>query len=104
MHSAPWPARESTVPQSPEKHGRDRFPSSSCLLHSFYDALLLIPAVEVSAAGREGVVQHKVGHAAGFAHRVVQVAQGGGQIVQPQLFHHHTDTAFGEASLVAAAV
>ena len=78
--------------------------ASSCLRPSFHEALLFIPAVAVWAAGGEGVLPHKVGHAAGFAHGVVQVAQGGGQIVQPQLFHQHTDTAFGEASLVAAVI
>src|SRR5699024_8507297 len=82
MHSAPWPARESTVPQSPENHGRDRFPSSSCLRPSFHEALLFIPAVAVWAAGGESVLPHKVGHAARLAHGVVQTAQGGGQIVQ----------------------
>ena len=32
------------------------------------------------------------------------MAQGGGQVVQPQFLHQHTDAALGKASLVAAAI
>ena len=32
------------------------------------------------------------------------MAQSRGQVVQPELFHQHTDTAFGEASFIPAAV
>ena len=60
-------------------------------------------AIIVSDMARQEDVTEAL-KAAGFAHGVVQVAQGGGQIVQPQLFHQHTDAAFGEASLVAAVI
>ena len=43
--------------------------------------LLFIPAVAVWAAGGEGVLPYKVGHAAGFAHGVVQTAQRGSEVI-----------------------
>ena len=52
------------MPQSPENHGRDRFPSSSCLRPSFHEAPLFIPAVAVWAARGESVPPHKIGYAA----------------------------------------
>ena len=69
------------LPQSPENHGRDSFPSSSCLRPSFHEALLFIPAVAVWAAGGEGVLPHKISRAARFAHGVVQMAQRGSEVI-----------------------
>ena len=92
------------MPQSPENHGRDRFPSSSCLRPGFHESLLFIPAVAVRSAGSESVLPHKVSRAARFAHRVVQTAQRRSEFIKPQLFHQHTDAAFGEASFVSATV
>ena len=43
--------RRQILPQSPENHGRDRFPSSSCLRPGFHEALLFISAVAVRSAG-----------------------------------------------------
>ncbi len=88
------------MPQSPENHGRDRFPSSSCLRPGFHEALLFISAVAVWAAGGESVLPHKVSRAARLAHGVVEMAQGRGEVIKTELFHQHTDTAFGEASIV----
>jgi len=42
---------------------------------------LFVPAVAVGSAGGKGVLPHKFGHTARFAHGVVQMAQGGGQVV-----------------------
>ena len=69
------------VQQSPENHGRDRFPSSSCLRPCFHEALLFIPAVAVWAAGGERVLPHKVSRAARLAHGVVQTAQRGSEVI-----------------------
>ena len=74
------------------------------MTYGFSIPFLFVPAVAVGSAGGKGVLPHKICHTACFAHGVVQMAQGRGQVVQPQLLHQHTDAAFGEASLVAAAV
>ena len=73
--------RRQILPQSPENHGRDRFPSSSCLRPGFHEALLFIPAVAVWTAGSKSVLPHKVGHAASFTHGVVQTAQRGSEVI-----------------------
>ena len=73
--------RRQILPQSSENHGRDRFPSSSCIRPSFHEALLFIPAVAVWAAGGESVLPHKVSRAACFAHRVVKAAQRGSEVI-----------------------
>lgn len=39
--------RRQILPQSPDNHGRDRFPSSSCLRPGFHEAILFISAVAV---------------------------------------------------------
>ena len=96
--------RRQILPKSPENHRRDRFPSSSCLRPGFHEPLLFISAVAVRAAESKSVLPHKVSRAARLAHGVVQTAQRGSEVIQPQLFHQHTDAAFGEASLVAAVV
>ena len=69
------------VSQSPENHGRDRFPLSSCLRSSFHEALLFIPAVTVWAAGGESVLPRKISRAARLAHGVVQTAQRGSEVI-----------------------
>ena len=74
------------------------------MTYGFSIPFLFVPAVAVGPAGGKGVLPHKVSRAACFAHGVVQMAQGGSQVVQPQFFHQHADAAFGEASLIAAAV
>lgn len=74
------------------------------MTYGFSIPFLFVPAVTVGSAGGKGVLPRKIRHAARFAHGVVQTAQGGGQVVQPQFFHQHADAAFGESSLVAAAV
>ena len=74
------------------------------MTYGFSIPFLFVPAVAVGSAGGKGVLPHKICHAARFAHGVVQMAQGGGQVVQTQLLHQHTDAAFGKASLVAAAI
>ena len=47
---------------------------------------LFVPAVTVGPAGGKGVLPHKFGHAARFAHGVVQTAQGGGRLYRPSSF------------------
>ena len=42
--------------------------------------------------------------AAGLAHRMVQMAHGGRQVIKPQLLHQRTDAALREARLIAASV
>ena len=74
------------------------------MTYGFSIPFLFVPAVAVGPAGGKGVLPHKVSRAACFAHGVVQTAQGGGQVVQAQLLHQHADAAFGELSLVAAAI
>ncbi len=74
------------------------------MTYGFSIPFLFVPAVAVGPAGGKGVLPLKICHAARFAHGVVQMAQGGGQVVQTQLLHQHTDAAFGKASLVAAAI
>ena len=74
------------------------------MTYGFSIPFLFVPAVAVGPAGGKGVLPLKICHAARFAHGVVQTAQGGGQVVQTQLLHQHTDAAFGKASLVAAAI
>ena len=74
------------------------------MTYGFSISFLFVPAVAVGPAGGKGVLPHKVRRSARFAHGVVQMAQGGGQVVQTQLLHQHTDAAFGKASLVAAAI
>ena len=74
------------------------------MTYGFSIPFLFVPAVTVESAGGKGVLPHKFGHTARFAHGVVQTAQGGGQVVQTQLLHQHTDATFGKASLVAAAI
>ena len=74
------------------------------MTYGFSIPFLFVPAVTVGSAGGKGVLPHKICHTARFAHGVVQTAQGGGQVVQPQFLHQHTDAAFGKASLVAAAI
>ena len=74
------------------------------MTYGFSIPFLFVPAVAVGPAGGKGVLPHKICHAARFAHGVVQTAQGGGQVVQTQLLHQHTDAAFCKASLVAAAI
>ncbi len=74
------------------------------MTYGFSIPFLFVPAVAVGPAGGKGVLPHKICHAARFAHGVVQTAQGGGQVVQTQLLHQHTDAALGKASLVAAAI
>ena len=74
------------------------------MTYGFSIPFLFVPAVAVGPAGGKGVLPHKICHTARFAHGVVQMAQGGGQVVQSQLLHQHTDAAFGKASLVAAAI
>ena len=73
--------RRQILPQSPENHGRDRFPSSSCLRPGFHEPLLFISAVAVWAAGGESVLPHKVSRAARLAHGVVQTAQRGSEVI-----------------------
>ena len=73
--------RRQILPKSPENHGRDRFPLSSCLRPGFHEALLFISAVAVWAAGGERILPHEVSHAARFAHRVVQTAQRGSEVI-----------------------
>ena len=74
------------------------------MTYGFSISFLFVPAVAVGPAGGKGVLPHKICHTACFAHGVVQMAQGGGQVVQPQFLHQHTDAAFCKASLVTAAV
>lgn len=74
------------------------------MTYGFSIPFLFVPAVAVGSAGGKGVLPHKIRHAARFAHGVVQTAQGGGQVVQPQFLHQHTDAALCKASLVAAAI
>ena len=74
------------------------------MTYGFSIPFLFVPAVAVGPAGGKGVLPLKICHAARFAHGVVQTAQGGGQVVQTQLLHQHTDAALGKASLVAAAI
>ena len=74
------------------------------MTYGFSIPFLFVPAVAVGPAGGKGVLPHKICHTARFAHGVVQMAQSGGQVVQTQLLHQHTDAAFGKASLVAAAI
>ena len=64
----------------------------------------MIPAVAVGAAGGERVLAHEIRRAARVAHRVVEMAQRGRQIVEPQHLHQRADAAGREARLVAAAV
>lgn len=66
--------------------------------------LFLIAAVAVRAAGGKGVLPHRICRAAGLAHRIIQVAQGGREVIQAKLLHQRTDAALGEATLTAAAV
>ena len=42
---------------------------------------LFVPAVAVGSAGGKGILPHKIRHAARFAHGVVQMAQGGGEVI-----------------------
>ncbi len=63
-----------------------RFSERLCNIDFFHRCasrlkLLFIPAVAVWAAGGESVLPHKVGHAAGFAHGVVQTAQRGSEVI-----------------------
>ena len=74
------------------------------MTYGFSIPFLFVPAVAVGSTGGKGVLPHKICHAARFAHGVVQMAQGGGQVVQTQFLHQHADAAFCKASLVAAAV
>ena len=74
------------------------------MTYGFSIPFLFVPAVAVGSAGGKGILPHKICHTARFAHGVVQMAQGGGQVVQTQLLHQHTDAAFGKAALVAAAI
>ena len=74
------------------------------MTYGFSIPFLFVPAVAVGPAGGKRVLPHKVRHTARFAHGVVQMAQGGGQVVQTQFLHQHADAAFGKASLVAAAI
>lgn len=74
------------------------------MTYGFSIPFLFVPAVAVGSAGGKGVLPHKICHAARFAHGVVQMAQSGGQVVQPQFLHQHTDAALCKASLVAAAI
>lgn len=74
------------------------------MTYGFSIPFLFVPAVAVGSAGGKGVLPHKICHTARFAHGVVQMAQSGGQVVQPQFLHQHTDAALGKASLVAAAI
>ena len=74
------------------------------MTYGFSIPFLFVPAVAVGPTGGKRVLPHKICHAARFAHGVVQMAQGGGQVVQPQFLHQHTDAALGKASLVAAAI
>ena len=74
------------------------------MTYGFSIPFLFVPAVAVGSAGGKGILPHKICHTARFAHGVVQMAQGGGQVVQPQFLHQHTDAALGKASLVAAAI
>ena len=67
-------------------------------------ALLFISAVAIWTTRGESVLPHKVGHAPGFAHGIVQTTQRWGKIIKPELFHQRTDTALGESSLVAATI
>ena len=66
--------------------------------------LFLIAAVAVRAAGGKGVLPHRICRAAGLAHRIIQVAQGGREVIQAKLLHQRTDAALGEATLTAAAI
>ena len=74
------------------------------MTYGFSIPFLFVPAVAVGSTGSKGILPHKICHAACFAHGVVQMAQGGGQVVQPQFLHQHTDAALCKASLVAAAI
>ena len=74
------------------------------MTYGFSIPFLFVPAVAVGSAGSKGILPHKICHTARFAHGVVQMAQGGGQVVQSQLLHQHTDAALGKASLVTAAI
>ena len=74
------------------------------MTYGFSIPFLFVPAVTVGSAGGKRVLPHKICHAARFAHGVVQMAQGGGQVIQTQFLHQHTDAALCKASLVAAAI
>ena len=65
---------------------------------------LAVAAVAAGAAGGKRVVPDKFRCAAGLGHRVVEVAQGGREIVEPKLFHQLTDAAGREARFKAGAV
>ena len=65
---------------------------------------LFISAVAVRAAGGQRVLPHKVRHAAGLAHGVVQMAHGRREIVKSQLPHKRADAALRKPPFVAAAV
>ena len=67
-------------------------------------AALLIAAVAIWAAGGERILPHEVRRAARLAHRIVQMAHGGRQVIKPQLLHQRTDAALREARLIAASV
>ena len=60
------------------------------MTYGFSIPFLFVPAVAVGSAGGKGVLPHKFGHTARFAHGVVQMAQGGSQVVQTQFLHQHT--------------
>lgn len=66
-------------------------------------AALLIAAVAIWAGG-ERILPHEVRRAARLAHRIVQMAHGGRQVIKPQLLHQRTDAALREARLIAASV
>ena len=48
------------------------------MTYGFSLPFLFVPTVAVRSAGGKGILPHKFGHTARFAHGVVQTAQGGG--------------------------
>ena len=95
MHCLPNPRTRFKVPLSGVAERRILF---------VFSLLFVIPAVAVGAAGGERVLAHEIRRAARVAHRVVEMAQRGRQIVEPQHLHQRADAAGREARLVAAAV
>lgn len=68
------------VPTYSTRSQNTKFISLSRSLPAF-KLLFLIAAIAIRPAGGERILPHEVSHAACFAHGVIQMAQGGSQVV-----------------------
>ena len=66
--------------------------------------LSFVAAVTVGPTGSENVFPNKIGGFPGFRHGIIQMTQGGSQVVKSQLFHQRADAALVKPCFVAAAV